>query len=257
MPTDPLAMVRCELSARGLISLAQRRNQGTRALDLGYTIHCWLREAWGETWPKPFAWNEEADTIEVLGYRRSDNAGTQVHDPDGLLVRPAESRAMPATWPDAHRLAFRLQTVASRRISKRGKSLPPPPGIEGATTAGPGDEVDAYQHHLARSPNTAPRPDLREQVYIDWLQERVNGDAGCTFTDVRIEGVKRQILQRKPQRDTPGAARPPPRQVELPAVTFTGALTVTDSDAFTAFLAKGVGRHKAFGFGMMLLRPAP
>jgi CRISPR system Cascade subunit CasE len=40
-----------------------------------------------------------------------------------------------------------------------------------------------------------------------------------------------------------------------PDVTFTGTLTVTDPTAFSALLARGVGRHRAFGFGMLLLRP--
>ena len=33
-------------------------------------------------------------------------------------------------------------------------------------------------------------------------------------------------------------------------------LTVTDGAAFTDRLRRGVGRHTAFGFGMLLLRPA-
>jgi CRISPR system Cascade subunit CasE len=40
-----------------------------------------------------------------------------------------------------------------------------------------------------------------------------------------------------------------------PAVTFEGTLTVTDGEQFEALLARGVGRHRAFGFGMLLLRP--
>ena len=35
-----------------------------------------------------------------------------------------------------------------------------------------------------------------------------------------------------------------------------GILTVTDSAAFAALLARGVGRHRAYGYGMLLLRPA-
>ena len=41
-----------------------------------------------------------------------------------------------------------------------------------------------------------------------------------------------------------------------PDVTFRGTLQVTDPDRFHALLARGVGRHRAFGFGMLLLRPA-
>jgi len=36
----------------------------------------------------------------------------------------------------------------------------------------------------------------------------------------------------------------------------TGVLQVRDSAAFAALLARGIGRHRAFGFGMLLLKPA-
>ncbi len=41
-----------------------------------------------------------------------------------------------------------------------------------------------------------------------------------------------------------------------PDVSFTGVLTVADPDRFATLLAHGVGRHAAFGFGMLLLKPA-
>jgi CRISPR system Cascade subunit CasE len=34
-----------------------------------------------------------------------------------------------------------------------------------------------------------------------------------------------------------------------------GALEVRNSEAFANLLARGVGRHVAFGFGMLLMRP--
>ena len=40
-----------------------------------------------------------------------------------------------------------------------------------------------------------------------------------------------------------------------PDAIMHGALIVSDPGAFHALLARGVGRHCAFGFGMLLLRP--
>ena len=37
---------------------------------------------------------------------------------------------------------------------------------------------------------------------------------------------------------------------------MTGELEVGDSERFLHLLARGVGRHRTFGFGMLLLRPA-
>ena len=38
--------------------------------------------------------------------------------------------------------------------------------------------------------------------------------------------------------------------------TVHGTMTVTDPAAFAQLLAHGVGRHRAYGYGMLLLRPA-
>jgi CRISPR system Cascade subunit CasE len=41
-----------------------------------------------------------------------------------------------------------------------------------------------------------------------------------------------------------------------PDATFTGLLAVGNPEAFAGLLARGIGRHRAFGFGMLLLRSA-
>jgi CRISPR system Cascade subunit CasE len=41
-----------------------------------------------------------------------------------------------------------------------------------------------------------------------------------------------------------------------PEASFSGILRVIDGAALSAALARGIGRHRAFGFGMLLLRPA-
>ena len=44
-------------------------------------------------------------------------------------------------------------------------------------------------------------------------------------------------------------------QREGPEVVWHGELTVLDGSVFSTRLASGVGRHAAYGFGMLLLRP--
>ncbi|MFG1478963.1 type I-E CRISPR-associated protein Cas6/Cse3/CasE [Xanthobacter sp. V4C-4] len=36
---------------------------------------------------------------------------------------------------------------------------------------------------------------------------------------------------------------------------LVGTLSVRDAEAFGVLLARGVGRHRAFGYGMLLLSP--
>ena len=46
------------------------------------------------------------------------------------------------------------------------------------------------------------------------------------------------------------------RAPEGPDATFHGELEVGDPEAFVRILANGIGRHKAYGYGMLMLRPA-
>ena len=46
------------------------------------------------------------------------------------------------------------------------------------------------------------------------------------------------------------------RYSEGPDAVMRGVLTITDPDAFSSLLASGIGRHRAYGYGMLLLRPA-
>jgi CRISPR system Cascade subunit CasE len=38
-------------------------------------------------------------------------------------------------------------------------------------------------------------------------------------------------------------------------VSFRGEFNITDRDGFDQLLRRGIGRHRAFGFGMLLLSP--
>lgn len=46
------------------------------------------------------------------------------------------------------------------------------------------------------------------------------------------------------------------RYSEGPDAVLRGELVITDAAKFTELLASGIGRHKAYGYGMLLLRPA-
>jgi CRISPR system Cascade subunit CasE len=51
-------------------------------------------------------------------------------------------------------------------------------------------------------------------------------------------------------------ARRGTRLMTMPEAEFEGTLEVLDGTAFHAVLARGIGRHRAFGYGMLLVRPA-
>jgi CRISPR system Cascade subunit CasE len=107
-------------------------------------------------------------------------------------------------------------------------------------------EMDAWLHRRL-SPDDENGVDGRESVYGDWLQRRL-GEAAA-IEQVRLDSFRRTRLVRT-DRATPRHAR----VLERPDALLQGVLTVADGDAFAQLLARGVGRHRAYGFGMLLLR---
>ena len=91
-------------------------------------------------------------------------------------------------------------------------------------------------------PNGGSGTAHRERVYAGWLGERC-GEA------VRIERCHLAAFRRTRTNRGDGLGQ------NGPDVTLHGDLAVTAPEAFTQFLRRGVGRHKVYGYGMLLLRP--
>ena len=87
----------------------------------------------------------------------------------------------------------------------------------------------------------------REEVYREWLSVRLDRKGGASLD---LEQTKLVSFQR-----TRAVRKLHTRHSEGPDAVLRGILTVTDPDAFAKLLADGVGRHRAYGYGMLLLRP--
>ncbi|MFN3459370.1 MAG: type I-E CRISPR-associated protein Cas6/Cse3/CasE, partial [Oceanibaculum sp.] len=165
--------------------------------------------------------------------------------PDALsLVALSDLRTkpMPEVWKEGRRFAFDVRVRPVRRLLK------PLEGAEGGS-AKPfrkGAEVDAFLVAALRNAagdesGASKEPITREEVYRAWLDER--------FADAaRLDGANLVRMERTRIART--------RTAEGPDAVFHGELTVTNGEAFAKLLAKGVGRHTAYGYGMLLLRPA-
>ena len=88
----------------------------------------------------------------------------------------------------------------------------------------------------------------REQVYAEWLSAQLERRGGASLD---VEQTKLVSFQR-----TRAIRKLHARHSEGPDAVMRGTLTITDPVAFAALLAQGVGRHRAYGYGMLLLRPA-
>ncbi len=249
MPGEVLTMLRLSFDGPRLMELARRRRLPTHDIDLGYVVHCALGELFGADAPKPFAiTREQGRCIEVLGYARHDRdalvaMARTFADPsayDGLCDWASlAAKPMPEVFAVGQRLGFSVRVCPVVRPAK--------PGLHHETD---GAEVDAF---LAACRNVGSDVKVdREAVYRDWLAAEFARRGGANLGTVALERFQLERFTRRQQ----GGARKAETH-DRPAATFTGSLTVTDPAAFRSTLTRGLGRHRAFGFGMLLLRPPP
>ncbi len=238
--TTPLHMVRAEIDTRNL-----HRWMGARRLhDPDHAMHCLLVECFGDLAPKPFRLIlPHAAAIGCLyGYARHNadalrESAAVFADPLQSRVLPAgklDSKPMPSTWQASKRLGFETRI---RPIVRRSRN----------TAEFAGKECDAFLREALQFPQRGGMMRGREEVYVEWLAlqfERIGG-AELEHSSAKLVSFQRSRAYRKP-RSAPS---------EGPGALLRGVLTVTDPAAFTALLTRGVGRHRSYGYGMLLLRP--
>jgi CRISPR system Cascade subunit CasE len=227
--------------------------------DPGYLWHRALRDAFGTVAPQPFRiLDSGGEPARLLGYGPADDdrlrEALALAAPDLDRVFPPvhiRSKTLPLPFGAGRRLAFETRICPIVR-SKSG---------DGTRQR----ELDAFVHH-ALSLEDQPRPE-REPVYRAWLAARLAA-GGCRLVAARMTSFRLGPLVRR-RHASPGARTAtedgPARRLlatgrraasRRPEVVCDRVLEVTDSEAFARLLARGVGRHRAFGFGMLLLRPA-
>lgn len=244
--SDRLYMVQLRLDPISLIQFAQDHGVNRAAdEDLGYGIHAWLAALFGPLAPKPFrllepgvAWRKD-QPLQWLGYSRQDGATLREQAetfalPLALAVCDTaellRAKPMPTTWTVGRRLGFEvLVCPVSRRET----------------------EKDVFLRRIEMADAVDP-PVSRATVYGEWLARQVEG--AVTLESVQLAGFRLVRLLRRSQRTATQEQRFG-RPVILPQALLRGVMTVQDEAAFAALLARGVGRHRAFGYGMLLLRP--
>jgi CRISPR system Cascade subunit CasE len=237
-----LRMIRMRFDGRRLYELGRRRRLPATA-DVGYLLHCALKELFGDGAPGPFAVRERsARGVAVLAYsvrpaaELIDHASTYAQpDVFGVCdVRGIEEKVMPAEWPVGKLVGFETRVCPVVRMSRAG-----PHWKAGA-------EVDAF---LAECRRTEGRVE-RQAVYREWLADEIARRGGAALATSRVIAHQRERLVRRDH----GEQRKS-HLAERPDVVMGGELVVEDGAKFTALLARGLGRHRGFGFGMLLLSP--
>ncbi len=260
-----LHMAQLELDVHALMTDARdhgwiiRRGRGWD--DLGHLVHHKLAALFGNHTPRPFrvlqpnTRDRNGRWLQVLGYTAVDAEG---------LRQQADEFATPA-----HRAACRLDTLHTKPMPaslfqpgrQLGFELRACPVVrlhashtiqwpEGPQTFGNRAELDAFFH---RRYVKGDKDIDRQTVYVDWLGQRLAHAVGVTLIDASLHAFRRVRVLRRGQRNE---GRRKQQVSERPDALLKGTLEVTDGVTFRELLTHGIGRHKGFGFGMLLLRPA-
>lgn len=267
MVSVPVRMTALAGCARDRAWIIRRRADGRETdagFDEGRALHHLTAETFGPRALQPFRLMVApgAANATLYAYANSPEAhliatARETGPPEAAGIFALErlaTKAMPDTWGPDRRLAFDLRVRPTVRLKSplpnpRQPDRPYQPGAELDAFL-----VEAYRCHPESRPqivagDTTPSGMLaagrtREAVYRDWLAARLAPAVDLCLDTVRLVTFKRTRVAREGHGP------------EGPDATLRGELIVKDAAGFTALLASGIGRHKAYGYGMLLLRPA-
>ena len=238
---SPLMMQRMTLV--GMPFYRWRESRGFKSFDTA--LHHMLTEMFGDhepsgPAPKPFRGETPRnyrETSTVYGYGQADaeelqRLAEQFADPmllDALPPAQFQSKPVVSDWSEGQRLGFEIKVRPTTRRSEPAKG-------------GKAMEEDAYHRHMQLHPDDGM---TREEVYCEWLRVRFTNNGGAAINNVRVHSCQMERMRLSGQ--APGPM--------FPKAVMRGELTVTDPSVFNLVLRNGIGRHRAYGYGMLLLRP--
>jgi CRISPR system Cascade subunit CasE len=227
----------------------QERDAG---FDEGRAIHHLLAETFGPGVLQPFRQIVAPGGKQSQVYAYSQLDAAALREAANSYALPEASticdltqlaaKVMPEQWRSGRRLGFDI------RVRPVSRLLKPLPAVDGAFAKGA--EVDVFlleaMHSFpisgALEASMLESGRSREAVYTEWLASRLRGAATLQL-GVRLTRFQRLRAARKSY------------SPEGPDAILQGNLIVDDPSGFQKLLAQGVGRHKAYGYGMLLLRP--
>lgn len=233
-------LIRLQPDSVALASWAARYKVLSPDGDYGYALHSLLSTVFGEQAPKPF--RHMGAKQGLLAYTSAKletlrlNASLAAPDVARALgLDELDARPFPDTWKEGQILGFEVR-------------------VRPVIRAKDGRERDAFLHAVdiipaAENGNIAHRA----AIYQGWLAKQFAAEGAAQIIQAQMEAFRLTRVLRKESAGDNGKRRV--RSVTGPDAVFKGQLQVGSSNAFTRLLARGVGRHRTFGFGMLLLKP--
>ena len=223
---------------------AGAKNRGlvnNRFVDVGLAMHILLTSVFSKGTVQPYRVMSSARRSRGSFYAYTNATTDELVGIANLVIGPdsagvldldaMSSRALPVVEAD-QRVGFDIKVRPTRRSN--------------------GHEADACLMHgrewvdrdsYSSCDNDRVTTSIREKTYSKWLAERLRGVADVNMC---------RLAHFRKSRAAFGRNR---NAIHLPDATLHGDMTVLDPVAFQEKLRTGIGRHKAYGYGMILLRP--
>jgi CRISPR system Cascade subunit CasE len=236
-----LKLMHLRPDAVSLTAWAVRNNVLSPDGDDGYALHSLLSNVFGEQAPKPFRHlgGRQGLLAYTLAELESLRLSASLATPDAaraLGLDELDARPFPDTWKEGQILGFEVK-------------------VRPVIRAKDGRERDVFLHMVeaAFSAGSNENKVMRAEIYRAWLVKQFAAEGAAQIIHAQMEAFCLTRVLRKESARNDGKRKS--RAVSGPSVVFKGQLQIGRSAAFTRLLARGVGRHRAFGFGMLLLKP--
>lgn len=231
---SPINLMKADLDMSNLAKYGAEQ----RHSDPDRTAHCLLAESFGkESMPKPFVIKTRQENGHLLGsilaytplseheLRAAAEVNQKLAHAAVMSPRSIATVNVGSNWEKGQTLLFEVRVRPTKRSSSRD-------------VKNPGSEQDIYLG--------APPDMTRAEAYCQWVSNLLLKQ-GCLQTEPDSMAMV-QFANRRVRRQNSS------RWIFGPDATITGAATVIDAVQMMAALSGGIGRHKGYGYGMLLVR---
>ena len=223
-------LLQADIDMRHMASWSAREDHP----DSDRALHALVYRTFGaENVPRAFAANADTDNPKdhatLLAYTGLDTPQLQevARTNQDLALAGVMSpysfrtKELPDTWRQGSAVGFQVRLIPTYRTNDSGA------------------ELDVHRRGDAQP--------TRQGTYCRWAAELLKKKAGADPAEhtLHVTKLNRRTVQR--QRGQMATL--------LPDVTVQGSCILEDTEAWENALRFGIGRHKAYGYGMLLLRP--
>ncbi|MBK5969332.1 MULTISPECIES: type I-E CRISPR-associated protein Cas6/Cse3/CasE [Thiorhodovibrio] len=233
-----LSLLHCAPDEQTLATWATRHRLLSPDGDFGYALHALLTAAFGDLSPQPFCYLGARQGL--LAYTNQppeqlrDHAALATPDvAQALGLDHLATRNFPSAWRPGQVLNFEVRARPVRRTKD-------------------GRERDVFLHAVDAQPAALGLD--RESIYAQWMGQQLAAQQAAELMQIGMTAFRLSRVMRRTGPDAEGRRKS--RAFSGPDAMFKGQLRIGDGEAFTRLLTRGIGRHRAFGFGMLLLKPA-